>query len=84
MEKDKVKNDAIKIGSDGLTNTVKIAADVIQTSIKVVGALAGTAIGTKAMLAVAKGILSDEESGKLVYSKLFSLLKTPNPFGFKI
>lgn len=84
VEKKKVRNEAIEIGSDNLTDIVKVAADVLQTGMKVVTQCTITIIGAKITLAVAKGILSDEEAGKLHYSKLFALLKTPNPFSFKI
>lgn len=83
VEKQKVRNEAIEIGSDKLTDVVKVAADILQTGMKVVSQCTVTIIGAKLTLAVAKGILSDEEAGKLHYSKLFSLLKTPNPFSFK-
>lgn len=84
IDRNKILNERAKIADDVITTLLKTAGDAIQTSMKVNAHLETYAIGAKVMLAFGKGILSDEQSGNLVYSKLIGMIPKPNMFNFKL
>ena len=78
IEREKIKNEQIKMANETGQTVIKTAGDIVQTGMKVSGTVLVTTLGIRYMQSIARGILSDEEAGRLVNSKLFSMLKTPN------
>ena len=78
IEREKIKNERIKMANETGQTVIKTAGDIVTTAMKVSGTVLVTSLGIRYMQSIAKGILSDEEAGRLVNSKLFSMLKTPN------
>lgn len=84
IERNKILNERIKFANDDAATFLKTAGEVLQTSMRVSAHLMTYAMGAKVMLAFGKGILSDEQSGNLVYSKLIGMIPKPNMFNFKL
>lgn len=83
-ERSKIDTDKAKVASDSVTSVAKTVGDIVQTSIKVTGAIATTEVGAKVLLVMARSVLSDEQKGNLVFSKVLGYIPKPNLFNFKV
>lgn len=75
---------AEKMQNDIKIEAIKSAESVGTTVVKGCFGVAQSLIAGKVMLAMAKGILSDEEGGKLVLSKILGLISKPNVWTIRV
>lgn len=75
---------AEKMQNDIKIEAIKSAESVGTTVVKGCFGVAQSLIAGKVMLAMAKGILSDEEGNKLVLSKILGLISKPNVWTIRV
>ena len=81
---EKAYNEAEKAKADLLKVEIGSAESLVSNIIKVGGGVFQSYVAGKCMLAVARGLLSDEESGKLVFSKVLGFIQKPSLWSFRI
>lgn len=84
IEQEKIKTDKTKLVNEDIVQLIKSGSDILQTSMKIAGGVLVSRISAKVMLALAKSIVSEEEKGNLVYSKILGLIQKPNLWNMKL